>query len=1169
MKLNISAMLMLFIATSSSLSAYDSDDEEESIIISENEDNEEPKNNNAKRPYHSENESTNKKQKIDSITNIEELLECLPAENETTWSILYYSFIKDCIRIPKEEIDKIFEASKKFITQHSEKKYEIKNDWTKENYIYLIYALKKLIQTKTHPFDTIIDITQQLAQTDWEPAHYESVITCLSILPQNNHNTLIKFLKNNFNIKCSPSEGYANFLKKIQCIHPNKVNALIELITFVDEKGLDILHDVWTIINIVDLLNPQKCNDIINSIISFFKDTHPKLDMHLNDLKWLFLFMDPHTYKININNVKELPLITEHTAKALFLALPYLPESHRTAFLNHFIQNIPNPSYPTGTLFDSKGYDIQDDKVNDDTYALQLHPVLARRFINYFKSLDDKNKLSLIIYWKEVIENHKETSIHIIQRFFDTQFNDEERNIIEFIFWIIIKTTKSENIKLKIFNILLENTKSKEKNYKNIKENLLNLSKKELTKQQINEILDLLLLGYHTDVDCQSTLENLFKKRFLEEQSTNEEESEKLLCFKLNAYILFGDTFREAYNQLISSDEFVDILYYHIDEIVEKYSEHNSHVQELLSLYNKINNTESDERLDSISDYLNLLSKLKENYKHNPIGISLKLNQDQERLLDFTINEKALSYLPLNEQALATLEDVDATLGKNPTEDLKDIRNSDDFKKYFKAPFSEESMMIQAMVKKFKTMEKEDGLKKLAYLMHDMDQCVKGKNQAIWDHYLIESKPLFMSDLKTITTWLIRLQETKNPYINDHDVQSSYQQSRKQLSTLISNMLTQEHIFRRHFTDIKTDNAQRLKALLGSIANLEQHYNPNNPDDRIILGNTLKKALHILITLSKPQEFYQNLDHLCKAHKIYLPANKFGDQLSADMIEALIQKLTKKDVEGRDDLLKLQDKIHQFFNNNNFINLLNNFNNENGQKLRALLNGYIENGWVIGLLNLIELAETSTLDNAIHETFKHTRIDKDVDLTWLNLKQILMKELITIKRQCINAIAENLSGKSYAECPHDIAYIEGLIGGIIGLHDTTKSPDFDLNSSEINSNVTSQSLQKILDLFYEQFTPDTIIDHLESIIKENKLSIIHPETGINIIWTIINNAVKEQLHLKNINQNNFDLEMLLLDDQQKKNAIKLSLALLLEQLDIFKETNKENNIIINNNMITD
>jgi hypothetical protein len=1065
---------------------------------------------------------------------------------------------------------KILETSKKLIAQHSEKKHEIKNDWTKESYIYLISALKKLIQAKAQQFDTIIDITQQLAQIHWEPTHYESLITCLSILPQDNHNTLIEFLKNNFNINLLSSEYYANFLKKIQYIHPNKINALIEFITFVDKKGLDILYDVWTIINIIDLLDSQKSNDIINSIISFFKDTHPALEMHLNDLKWLFLFIDPQTYKVAINNVKELPLITEDSAKALFLALPYLPKSHRITFLNHFITNIPDPSYPSGTLFDPAGYDVQDDKVNNDTYALPLHPVLARRFINYFKSLDDKNKLPLILYWKVIIENYKEAPIHMIQRFFDTQFNDEERSIIEFIFWIIIKTTKLENIKLKIFNILLENDKSKEKNYKNIKENLLNLAKKELTKQQINEILDLFLLGYHTDIECQSTLENLFKKRFLEEQSTNEEEAEKLLCFKLNAYILFGDIFREAYNQLVSSNKFVDILYDHIDEIVEKYSEHNPRVQELLSLYHKINNDEANERPDSIVDYFDLLSKLKENYKHNPIGISLKLNQDQERLLDFTINEKALSYLPINGQALESLEDVDAILGTNPAENLKDIRNSDEFKKYFKAPFSEESMVIQAMIKKFKTMEKEDGLKKLAYLMHDMDQCFKGKNQAIWDHYLIESKPLFMSDLNTITTWFIRLQETQNPYINDADLKSTYQQSRKQLSTLISTMLTQEHIFRRHFTDIKTDDAQRLKALLGSIADLEQHYDPHNPNDRIILGDTLKQALNILIKLSKPEEFYQNLDHLCKAHKIYLPATKFGDQLSADMIETLIQKLTEENIKGRGDLLKLQDKIRQFVNNDNFMNLLNNFNDENGQKLRMLLNGYIENGWVIGLLNLIELAETNTLNNAIHETFKHTKIDKDVDLTWLNLKKIIMKELITIKRQSINAIAENLSGKSYAERPHDIAYIEGLIGGIIGLRDSTKTPDFDLFSSEINQNVTSQSLQKIVDLFYEQFTPDTIIDHLESMIKENKLSIIHPETGINIIWAIIRNAVKEQLHLKNINQNDFDFEMLLLDDQQKKNAIKISLALLLEKLDILKETNKENdNIIINNNMITD
>ncbi|MDP1974691.1 MAG: hypothetical protein Q8K37_01835, partial [Alphaproteobacteria bacterium] len=199
-----------------------------------------------------------------------------------------------------------------------------------------------------------------------------------------------------------------------------------------------------------------------------------------------------------------------------------------------------------------------------------------------------------------------------------------------------------------------------------------------------------------------------------------------------------------------------------------------------------------------------------------------------------------------------------------------------------------------------------------------------------------------------------------------------------------------------------------------------------------------------------------------------------------------------------------------------------------------------------------------------------TKIDKDINLTWLSLEKTFLRELMPIKRQNINAIAENLAGKRYAEIPHDIKYLESLIGAIIGLRDPKKTPSFDVNGEEISSNITSVSLQTILDLFYQKFTPDTIIDHLELMIKENKLSIIDPKTGVNIIAQILGLAAKEQLASKGITEDACDLDLLLLDDEKKKDGMRLSLALLLEKLGILKETHEENDNIINNNdMITD
>ncbi|MDP3533015.1 MAG: hypothetical protein Q8S31_06985 [Alphaproteobacteria bacterium] len=75
----------------------------------------------------------------------------------------------------------------------------------------------------------------------------------------------------------------------------------------------------------------------------------------------------------------------------------------------------------------------------------------------------------------------------------------------------------------------------------------------------------------------------------------------------------------------------------------------------------------------------------------------------------------------------------------------------------------------------------------------------------------------------------------------------------------------------------------------------------------------------------------------------YLPANKFGDQLSTTSMEGLIQKLKANDVNERGDLLTFQNQIRDFVKSENFIALLSNFDVEEGAKLRELMRGYVSN----------------------------------------------------------------------------------------------------------------------------------------------------------------------------------------------------------------------------------
>lgn len=1047
----------------------------------------------------------------------------------------------------------------------------ISNDsalWTPELYYHIIKELGNIIlKCSSEEFDMIVDAIQKLSLNDRTPEHYQKIVNELerivyycknTILDKNIYslNTMVDnyvYILQNIELKNETLTYYYNFINftevndckilvdalkqydltswnqqyffnifhymKSKNIDSEKYADIVKLIHFFSKQEGFNEENIELLIDIGNFIDPIKRSTLIDFSIDFFQTKYINGSPSCNHMIFVFLFLIQQTDEIDCQKISTLTYVNNNFLCSVFNFLCHVPEKYRIDLINYYTHNIDDNSIDCCLVF-----------------------------INYLKSIPQDDCRSILTYFIEFTKDE-----HMIKSVVDNLIN-KNINIAEYLIFFIIEKSTLERLKLYALKQFFCHPKMKEKKCNKSNQYLFDIIQN-LSKEQYIDIIEWLTEDDNLFNENKYLLKDLFQKA-----SYN---NSKIKLIKLRGYILFGEIFREEYDQLIKSDSFMNLLENNLDDLVDDYSENNTRIQELLILYAKTDIAEDDEP-NPLSTYGNLLLKLKENYQHKPSKICFKLNEDQDKMLHFIIDKKALSYLFLNQEALASLEDVDFILRDNPDDTLKNISNSDDFKNYFTAPFSEESMMLQAMIKKFKTMG-EEGLKKLAYLMHDMDQCFQGKNQAIWDHYLIESKPLYMAELKNITTWLLRLQTIKNPYITDADLQSCYRMSRKQLATIIFDMLKTDHICRRHFTDINTDDAQRLKALLGVIVEFE-----GESKDRSVLEKTLKQALDILIKLSNPEEFYKNLDNLCTTHEIYLPANKFGDQLSAASIETLIQHLNEKDVEGRDDLLKAQDKLRLFVNNQDFLNLLGDFKNETGQKLRMLINGYIENNWSVGLLNLMELADSNNLNEAIEETFKNTKIDKDINLTWLSLEKILLRELISVKRQNINAIAENLAGKSYAEIPHDIKYLEGLIGGIIGLRDPQKTPHFDAYGGEVSFPIISTSLQATLDLFHEQFTPDLIIDHLALMINEHKLSIIDPKTGMNIIGQILGLAAKEQLTSKGITEDTCDLDLLLLDDQKKKDAMSLSLALLLEKLGILKETNDENDNIINNNdMITD
>lgn len=82
---------------------------------------------------------------------------------------------------------------------------------------------------------------------------------------------------------------------------------------------------------------------------------------------------------------------------------------------------------------------------------------------------------------------------------------------------------------------------------------------------------------------------------------------------------------------------------------------------------------------------------------------------------------------------------------------------------------------------KYKDMG-EKGKAKLHILMRDMYQCGPGKNQAIWDHYTVESFGFCSIDLKDVTTRLIGLKTNKKAhplYISDDEIMEKFNLTRK------------------------------------------------------------------------------------------------------------------------------------------------------------------------------------------------------------------------------------------------------------------------------------------------------------------------------------------------------------------------------------------------------
>ena len=632
--------------------------------------------------------------KIESLNNADTLL-----DNNALWAPeLYEHFIKELgniiIKCSSEEFDSIVGAIQKISL----------NDWTQEHYKKIVSGLCTIVHCYYKPsfdknifscnemIDNYVYILENLVLKSGSPTYYCDL---LDLTVVTDCKILVDVIKQ-YDLTSWKKEYYD---KIFYCIRSKRINSkkyasIIKLVHFLSEKEGFNESSIELLIDIANFTDPIIMSKIIEFVIDLLQKNYIDDKISCNQII-LNISAILKTGQIDYEKIYKIKHIDHNWLRSIFNYLCHVPEKYRIDLMNCFTDQLDDNSVDSCLVF-----------------------------ANYLESISEEDCRSILTCYIKFAKNEEEIG-SIVHNLVKDKTNMHSINIAEYLTLSIIEKSSFKDLRIKALDLIFWYSDLRKKNYKKIKQYVQDIIQNGSENDWII-IAKLLAKKQYTFDEYKEVLKDLLQKI----------SSHNVEFVKLKGYVLFGETFREEYNQLIKSDSFISLLNKRLNDLFYECDSDNPRIQELLILRAKANsNNNKNHGLSAVNIYANLLLMLKEDYKHHPSRFSLRLNADQDKMLHFTINEKALSYLFLNQEALASLEDVDFILGNNPDDTLKRIRSGSDFENYFTAPFSEESMMLQAMIKKFKTMG-DEGLKKLAYLMHDMDQCFQGKNQAIWDHYL-------------------------------------------------------------------------------------------------------------------------------------------------------------------------------------------------------------------------------------------------------------------------------------------------------------------------------------------------------------------------------------------------------------------------------------------------
>lgn len=116
------------------------------------------------------------------------------------------------------------------------------------------------------------------------------------------------------------------------------------------------------------------------------------------------------------------------------------------------------------------------------------------------------------------------------------------------------------------------------------------------------------------------------------------------------------------------------------------------------------------------------------------------------------------------------------------------------------------------------------------------------------------------------------------------------------------------------------------------------------------------------------------------------------------------------------------------------------------------------------------------------------------------------EELRRFREGTLTAMVKAVVKGSYPD-PHDIQYVRGVIGGDIGLLFANEVPRVDMNGNVVNRALRQMSKQELLDLFYQYYTVEEVIELFHTKLNNRSFKIEDLGTGKNLTIKVINEYV--------------------------------------------------------------